>query len=688
MQKITYPTGGYSNFEYENNAARGVIEGTGLSANPLYNLANMMSTNIGNKATGISLENTSGNSEAYSSPFGIFNPNIAVSVNVTGMMTWANPSSPCTLNTPPGNVGSFYNCVTISIERQDEVTGNYATYFDNVYFNRGWPLPRGTYRAKLKWNDASQIGSWFRVSMNWQDYIEPPAPTIDENSEQVVGGLRIVRISDYDPVSQKTKVRKFNYVFNTDDVENSGTSGYIQDAPVYIYCNKPGFFYNKNSSSWSSNQGCIYLTSYVNSPILQTNGGLVGYRKVTVLYGENGEDGRSCTYFTSPKQYPDDNIINSQLWPFPSITSFDWRRGLVEKEIDCKNENGSFIPIKSSINNYLFNSSLTDQNFKQFPSVKIYSYVGGVLYNNDGTATPSNTGGYNIYNTQAESFYLNTSTTTETNANGTIISQTSYEQSPKNLEVSSSTLKNSDNKQTTTYSTRASDVYNSAITCTDAASLGIKNLITNNMISAPVENYSVKTMADGTKYVTGGTLTTYYQDKPLPDKIYTIELTTPVLLSTFTPCSINSGGVFVKDTRYKLKVLFDNYDSKQNLTEQHKDGGVHSAYIWGYYSQYPVAKISGCDYATISSIINNQSLLDNPTDDNTLRNYLNTLRTDSRLSNAQVTTYTYKPLVGMTSQTDPKGMTTYYEYDDFQRLKIIKDQNGNIIKQYDYHYKQ
>lgn len=54
---------------------------------------------------------------------------------------------------------------------------------------------------------------------------------------------------------------------------------------------------------------------------------------------------------------------------------------------------------------------------------------------------------------------------------------------------------------------------------------------------------------------------------------------------------------------------------------------------------------------------------------------------------AQMTTYTYRPLVGMTSMTDAKGMTTYYEYDGFQRLKSIKDAEGNILKNYEYHYK-
>ena len=53
---------------------------------------------------------------------------------------------------------------------------------------------------------------------------------------------------------------------------------------------------------------------------------------------------------------------------------------------------------------------------------------------------------------------------------------------------------------------------------------------------------------------------------------------------------------------------------------------------------------------------------------------------------AQMTTYTYDPLVGITSSTDANGQTTYYEYDGLQRLMNIKDQYGNIVKHMDYHY--
>jgi YD repeat-containing protein len=53
---------------------------------------------------------------------------------------------------------------------------------------------------------------------------------------------------------------------------------------------------------------------------------------------------------------------------------------------------------------------------------------------------------------------------------------------------------------------------------------------------------------------------------------------------------------------------------------------------------------------------------------------------------AEMTTYTYDPLVGITSITDARNNATYYEYDYFHRLSNVKDQNGNIKSRYCYNY--
>ncbi len=56
-------------------------------------------------------------------------------------------------------------------------------------------------------------------------------------------------------------------------------------------------------------------------------------------------------------------------------------------------------------------------------------------------------------------------------------------------------------------------------------------------------------------------------------------------------------------------------------------------------------------------------------------------------STSQMISYTYSPLVGMTSMCDADNRISYYFYDTIGRLKWIKDQDGNIIKTIQYHYK-
>ena len=53
---------------------------------------------------------------------------------------------------------------------------------------------------------------------------------------------------------------------------------------------------------------------------------------------------------------------------------------------------------------------------------------------------------------------------------------------------------------------------------------------------------------------------------------------------------------------------------------------------------------------------------------------------------AFMTNYTYDANGNITSSTDAKGLTVYYEYDAFLRLVNVKDKDGNIVKHTDYHY--
>ena len=70
-------------------------------------------------------------------------------------------------------------------------------------------------------------------------------------------------------------------------------------------------------------------------------------------------------------------------------------------------------------------------------------------------------------------------------------------------------------------------------------------------------------------------------------------------------------------------------------------------------------------------------------DESTLRLELNKLR---NLTDVFVTTYTHQPLIGVSSETDSRGKTLYYEYDAFKRLALIRDQDHNILKKICYNY--
>ncbi len=145
----------------------------------------------------------------------------------------------------------------------------------------------------------------------------------------------------------------------------------------------------------------------------------------------------------------------------------------------------------------------------------------------------------------------------------------------------------------------------------------------------------------------------------------------------------NASASIVPDSRCKLKVTVDDYDNYGNVLHYHKANDIHSSFLWGYNQTYPVAKIENATIDQVKAVLGGS--IPDLGSGGLSESQISALRS---ISGAMVTTYTYTPLFGMTSQTDPNGVTTYYEYDTFGRLKCIKDDDGRILKTYEYNYKQ
>jgi len=135
----------------------------------------------------------------------------------------------------------------------------------------------------------------------------------------------------------------------------------------------------------------------------------------------------------------------------------------------------------------------------------------------------------------------------------------------------------------------------------------------------------------------------------------------------------------------EIEGTINQYDSKGNVLQITGKDGIIISYIWGYNQQYLVAKIKGKAYSNVltQSAIN-LALIDNvSTSELIVRGELNKLRI---LTGCMVNTYTYRLLVGVISETDPNGNTTYYSYDALDRLQLVKDKDGKVLKMLCYNY--
>jgi YD repeat-containing protein len=143
----------------------------------------------------------------------------------------------------------------------------------------------------------------------------------------------------------------------------------------------------------------------------------------------------------------------------------------------------------------------------------------------------------------------------------------------------------------------------------------------------------------------------------------------------------NGGFTVIED-----RVEFTYGNLSKNLIGSQALNGPPTAYVWGYNNQYLVAQVSNAtSNQVMATSIDTSQLYSLDSSDEAKKTELAKLR--SELQGAMVTSYLYRPSVGISSQIDSRGHTSSYEYDSYNRLKRIRDDNDKIVQEFDYgHY--
>lgn len=136
------------------------------------------------------------------------------------------------------------------------------------------------------------------------------------------------------------------------------------------------------------------------------------------------------------------------------------------------------------------------------------------------------------------------------------------------------------------------------------------------------------------------------------------------------------------DKERETRIQFIRYDGYGNLLEAVKDNSQRIAYIYGYGSLYPVAKIEGAGYDYFPEEFGQMKSY---TDSVMLVNECATLRSSLR-GVGLVTSYTYYPLEGVSSVVTPNGNRKSFHYNEFGELAAELDYGHNSEKEYSYYY--
>lgn len=484
------------------------------------------------------------------------------------------------------------------------------------------------------------------------------------DKRRYAGGLRIKQIEFDDGLGKKTNVKNFLYgeqILLNGKKSEGQSFGKLMIPPTYFYL---------YSNMWMGLTEQFYCQrlSLSNSSVYPQGGPVVSYDKVIVK--QEGKGKEEYYFFNNmPTIY---SLTEHPGFP----TNFNFRNGNLDS-LKTFSEEGKVLSKKKQT--YVLKERTYDYG-AAYVVDDVYKYLW------DG-GCPSNAAGFKVYPIHTEWNVL--STTQEyiydKKGNSPVIAITEYHyDNPMHKNLTQTVNYGSKKDKTVSIVTYAEDYSNSS---------GFIGSLKNSFIhTAPIEQVTYHQNADGKVKIINGSIFEYNnKGKGELSKQFLLE-GFPLEKQNFKfsnqasndqlPFS-SSGTSYQRDALYKEQAAYE-YDQFSNVKTIEFTKKPTKHFIWGYDNTYPVAIVENTEYADIENKLGSGFAMESADG-----NYLNSEQTEALRSipGALVDTYTFKPLVGIATQTDANGLTTYYHYDSNGRLSYIKDTEGNIIKSFSYNYK-
>ncbi len=460
-----------------------------------------------------------------------------------------------------------------------------------------------------------------------------------------VAGVRVKKTIDYDNRGNET-IKKYYYGDWNCLTCSSGTfaiSNPFSEPNIDLFTNT-----NKRTYTMFSNS---------KMPLNSFDGSSLSYNTVIESFGENFENGGIAHYFiTKSDEYPV-AICDEYIRGTPFSNGF--QGGTEYKTVVFKKEGN--LKIDLSVDESIFTLDESRNFAVNNYTTRLYQTI--LNPSGLGQSTTDYFYNFNVYQTRSQIYNLSKKISTKFDRNGLnpVILTTDYKYTGSNhLQLTSQILTNSQNEKLETKYFYAKD--------TEMASEPLRyELLAKNMVGLPLREESYrggnKLSEKRTQY---GSFPSSTANQPniLPQYVYAKK------------------GNVVPDQLEK-KVTYDSYSAFGNLTQYTIENGIPVSIIWGYSQTLPIAKIENATNAQVASALGVSDLY---SINETNLAAINALR--NALPNAMVTTYTYIPLVGISTITDPKGDTATYTYDSFGRLESVRDGKGLILSENQYNYKQ